>query len=931
MCLDTWSKNTDCCRAWDRLISLIPPKKKVDRDFSITIQALDAICEWFLDAGVLPSTCLQYVISWLRAAFDISGDAVPSSSHGSGPSHFEVALSVAIGLYKRIIMHRNYPISHDDPYMLPLASVLKNTAFNCDSVLIQVEAFDTLTQLLHVIPHSVSFLVPIALASKMLTKNFLQNLAPNLQSVLCRFVVSVVHVPGYFGAKESSKQEEMWNYLLNALHEMIYLFPDPELFSQLMWSCWLCVLDASTSPNVSVSDRLLSEISEALVYFSASNAHLVITLEVVRAAAALIPSFIDQVHPRNNQKIHLILVKLSQGLSSKINQSSISKIAEQNKNEYFHTVNNYISTIREWLIYCASSLPQDILDQVYEALILCLFDGTNIYKQLLTALEVQPTDWNEIDRIISSRNSIASRSGISISAEICLCSVSSFMTGLSALSLAQVTSDYATSLCKIHPHISLSVGSTRILTFVEDQSTWGQIWVVVRDCTGIRLWSAHLNPGDDDSTSVPVGIPPQGGATVVHSTLRSISGDDDALRPNSLVHSVSLAAKSVVEPKDQVDAEVTVGDVRPDSVSVNDDENVGGVPLLNDEDFTRPSGKLAQFQQNPHTSRVEMLGHLLDYVNESIPSSSVALDGSRAISCALIQSRNQDHERLSLKLKAMLQEENARAAQRKADVSPLFQPVSPPPVSDKRLWKLQFTRQLLSHFKFASNFAASLNARMLSAADEFNFFEEFDKLPSRDNLTVMLSLPPAGSSRDSDELLISLKVHSTRISDSEFFLSTPDRDIRFVVSSGLPPLPEGRWTSPAHVQFVWHPRDAGRFDPSSSTLPASCHCIVLQPVGANLIRVEDVLMPNGESVPIPSVESKLPLLRGCIVNVNIIEPVVLVCAVTLSNHGDITSSAVHHGPASSLLKSRFDVLYSFSQKCDAGQSFFDVADRLHSQ
>jgi hypothetical protein len=558
-------------------------------------------------------------------------------------------------------------------------------------------------------------------------------------------------------------------------------------------------------------------------------------------------------------------------------------------------------------------------------------------------VEVQPTDWNEVDRIISSRNAInAARSEISVAAEICLCSLSSFMPSVPALSLAQVTNDYATALCKSHPHISLSMGSSRILTFVEDQSTWGQLWVVVRDTTGVRLWSAHSNHGDDDSASAPASAPSQCGGAAVQTAARPMPCDDDSLRHGaagtSPVHSGSFSSKTVpvlVDPKDQGDAEVMVGSARESNLSVslsNDDELIGGVPLLNDEDFTRVPGKLAQFQSDPHTGRVEMLGHLMDFINDSIPASSDALNGSKDVSCRLIQSRSQDHAELSVKLNAMLQEETALAAQRKALASPSFAPISPPPVAQQRLWKLHFIRQLLSHFKFASNFVAAPNTRLLSPADELKFFEEFDRLPSRENLTAMLSLPPAGSSPDSDEFLNSLKVNSTRISDSEFFLSTPDRDVRFVVSCGLPPVPEGRWTSPAHVQFVWHPRDGGRFDPSTSTIAASCHCMVLQPIGTNLIRVEDVLVPNGEGMPIPSVKSKLPLLRGCILNVNIIEPVVLACALSLSNHGDLTHSVVHHGPpVPSLLKNRFDVLFSVSQKYEAAQSFFDMADRIHSQ
>jgi hypothetical protein len=60
-----------------------------------------------------------------------------------------------------------------------------------------VEAFDTLAQLLHVIPHSVSFLVPIALESKIFTKKCIQNLVHRQQITM----VSVVHAPGYFGKR----------------------------------------------------------------------------------------------------------------------------------------------------------------------------------------------------------------------------------------------------------------------------------------------------------------------------------------------------------------------------------------------------------------------------------------------------------------------------------------------------------------------------------------------------------------------------------------------------------------------------------------------------------------------------------------------------------------------------------------------------------
>jgi hypothetical protein len=214
---------------------LIAPKKKIDRDFSITIQALDAICEWFLEAGVLPTTCLQYFVSWLCATFELCGEAAHSPLLASGQSHVEVALSVAIRMFRRIIMHQNYPISHEDPCILPLLSVMQKVAFSSDYVLVQVEAFDALTQLLHVIPHSVSFLVPLALASKILTKKHLQNVAPHLQCILCRFMASVVHIPGYVSLKVSSNQEEMWNNFLSALHEMLLHFQDSELFSQLLW------------------------------------------------------------------------------------------------------------------------------------------------------------------------------------------------------------------------------------------------------------------------------------------------------------------------------------------------------------------------------------------------------------------------------------------------------------------------------------------------------------------------------------------------------------------------------------------------------------------------------------------------------------------------------------------------------------------------
>lgn len=938
--LGAWNKNTDCCRAWDKLVSLIPPKKKFDRDFSITIQAFDSICEWFLDAGVLPSTCLQYFSSWLFAAFEHAGDQVVSFAQ-SGPSHVEVALSVAIRLFQRIIIHQNYPISHEDPLMIPLLSALHNMAFKCDSVLIQSEAFEVLTLMLHVIPHAVSFLVPVALESKLFTKKYLQLLTPHQQGILCRFIASVVHTPGYFGVTTPSLQDKMCKNLLSAFHEMLQHFQDCEMFSQLMWSCWLSLLDASTNSNSSFCGNILLELSEALVHFSQSNTHLVITLEVIRAAAFLIPSFIDHQQHHINQ----MLIKLSQGLSSKINQSSLSKMAEQHKNEYFCSVQNFISTIREWLTYCIFRVPPDILDQVYEALIHCMFDGTNIYKQLQTAMEVQPADWSEVDRIIASRNANkAARSELSISAEVCLCSLSSFMPTLPALSLSQDSCDYASSLCKAHPHVSLMIGKSRILTFVEDQSTWGKVWVVVRDTTGIRLWSAHSITGDAESTSTSVPV----AELFSKAKSSSVSGDDD--------HSLSSRPVSTTKKEDHKDQsyiEIVTGEssssrddvsfstesvyressVSRESVTLqNDDEVLSGVHLLNDEDFVRPSGKLALFQIDPHTSRVEMLRHLIDFLGECITPSSVALDGSQASSCRLIQSRNEEHVRLSDKLKTMLQEEQAKAAQRKAAASPSFSVASPPPVADKRLWKFQFTRQILSSFMFVSPFSVTLSTRFLPVNDENQLLEEFDKIPFRENLTVMLSLPSTGESHDADEFLNSLLVNSTRISDSEFFLSSPDRDIRFVVSSGLPPLPAGRWSSPAHVQILWHPRDAVRFDPSSSTIYASCHCIILQPIGANLIRVENVLVADGDTAPIAAVKSKLPFLRGSIINVNVIEPVVLACAVLLTTDGDVTKSVFSYGPpAPSPLKRRFDILYAASQICGATQSFFDVADIIQSQ
>jgi hypothetical protein len=915
---------------------LIPPKKKVDRDFSITIQALDSICEWFLAAGVLPTTCLQYFISWLLAAFENAAEQLPLSLHGSGPSHVEVAFSVSIRMFKRIIMHPQYPISHEDAMMLPLFSVLHGAAFKNDSSLVQVEAYDVLTQLLHVIPHSVLFLVPIALESKLFSKKYLQSLPSPHQNILCLFVLSVAHIPGYVGTKGTSGHDEMCKHLLSALHEMLQQFQDPELFSHLMWTCWLFLLDASTSSNSSLCSLVLGEISEALVYSSQSSAHLIITLQVIRATSVLIPNFIEHQQNRINQ----ILVKLSQGLYAKINQSSISKMAEQTKNDYSDVVNNFVCAIREWLLYCVLRVPPDILDQVYEALIFCLFDGTNIYKQLQAAIEVQPTDWSEVDRMIASRITInASRSEWSLAAEVCLNSLSSFMPTLSTLSLAQVTCDYASSLCKDHPHISLLVGNNRILTFVEDQSTWGKLWVVSRDATGTRLWSAHSLYSDDDSTAASVPTQPLSGVLAAKSKAPPNSGDDDqGSSPllSSCVPGGVISSKKLEDHKDQVDAEVAAGEFSSsrDSVGtfVNDDELVGGVPLLNDEDFTRPPGKLVQFQKNPHTSRVEMLRHLMDYLNESVAATSVALEGSQTYSCSLIQSRNEEHARLSAKLKAMLQEEHAKAAHRKALASPPFIPSNPPPVADKRLWKMQFTRQMLSSFMFASAFTLTSNICVLSAADELDVFDQFDRIPSRDNLSVLLSLPPAGSSPDADEFLATLKVHATIISDLEFFLSTPDRDVRFIVSSSLPPNPEGRWSSPAHVQFLWLPRDAGQFDPSSSSVAASCYCVVLQSLGANLIRVENLLIPSGDSNSVPSDKSRSPFRRGCIINVNLIEPAVLACVISLTNHGYMTRSVVSCSPpVPSLLKRRFDVLDSAFQKSEAAQSFFDVANTLHSQ
>jgi hypothetical protein len=916
---------------------LIPPKKKIDRDFSIAIQALDCIVEWFLAAGVLPTTCLQYVISWILAAFENSGDHVPLSLHGSGLSHFEVALSVSIRMFNRIIMHPKYPISHEDPMILPLCSVLHNSAFKSDSVHVQVEAYDVVTNLLNVIPHSVLFLVPIALSSKLFTKKYLQSLPPSYQSILCRFFGSVAHISGYVGTNGTSSYDEMCKNLFLALHEMLQHVQDAELFSQLMWTCWLFLQDASTSCNTPLCNLLLAEISEALVYSSQSNAHLMITLQVLRATAFLIPSFIHDQQNRINQ----ILLKLSQGLYSKINQSLISKMTEQTKNEYSDIVNNFVCTIREWLLYCVLRIPQDILDQVYEALIICIFDGTNIYQQLQSTIEVQPTDWTEVNRIIASRNSIP-RSESSIAAEVCLCSLSSFVPTLSTLSLTQVTCEYASSLSQNHPHISLMMGSSRVLTFVEDQSTWGKTWVVSRDTTGIRLWSAHSMCSDDDPSSTSVTAPSLGGGPVAKSKTRSNSGEEDlgaSFHLASHVQGGVLSSQKSEDSKDQCDAEVAAGEcssLRDSrdvmSASINDDELIGGIPLLNDEDFTRPPGKIAQFQKIPHTSRVEMLGHLMDYLDETICASSVALDGSQASSCKLIQSRNAELARLSVQLKVMLQEEHSKAERRKAAQSTPFAPSFPPPVADKRLWKMQCTRQLMSSLMFASAFSLTPCTRMLSAADELDVFDQYDKIPTRDNLSVLISLPPLGSSPDADEFLFSLKVHSTRLSDSEFFLSTPDRDIRFVVSDSLPPAPEGRWSSPTHVQFLWHPRDAERFDTSSSKIATSCYCVVLQPVGANLIRVEDVLVPDGGSAPMLSYKSRSPFLRGSIINVNIIEAAVLAGVISLTSHGHVTRSVVPFGSsAPSLSKRRFDVLQNAFQISGGAASFFEVAKVLHAQ
>jgi hypothetical protein len=888
---------------------LIPPKKKVDRDFSISMQALDAICEWFLEAGVLPSTCMQYVLPWLRAAFDHSGHHIPPSAQGSAPAHIEVILSVAIRMFMRIVMHPKYPISHEDPLMPPLVSVLHKMAFKCESVCIQVEAFEALTQFLHVIPHAISFLVPIALESMLFTKRLPLSLTSGHHSLLCRFIASVVHLPEYVITKSPAERSDISKNFISALSEMLHDPQDSELYSQLMWSCWLALLDASTSSSQAFGSLFLSELSSAMDRFPHSSSHLIVTLEVVRATAVLIPSFIKH----QQQCINQILVKLSQGLSSKINQSSITKSSEQSKIEYSDTVHSYILAIREWLVYCVNCVPPEVLDQVYGALIFCVFEGTHIYQLLQTAMATQPTDWIEVDRIIASRNMLESaRSEISIAAEICMCSLFNFMPTLPSISLTQVTCDYASSLCKTHPHISLLIGSSRILTFVEDQSTWGKVWVIVRDTTGIRLWSAHSVSGDSESAAPSVSAQSQG---LVNKKKR----DSDS--------------------KDQVDSEVSTLDLSPiarDTASSNDDEVIAGVPLLNDEDFVRPSGKLAHFQPNPHTGRVEMLGHLMDFLNETISASSVALDGSNVVSSRLIQLRNQEHAKLSASLKAMLQEEQAKASERKASRSAPFTPTSAPPIADKRLWKLQFTRQLLSSFMFASCFVSSPCTRVLSPADEIKAFQDFDSIPSRDNSSVMLALPPAGSSPDADAFLSSLRVHSIPISDSEFFLATPDRDVRFICSSGKPPPPQGRWTSRAHVQLLWHPRDAGPFDPSNSNILASCHCIVLQPIGANLIRVENVFMPDdGMSPPVPSPKSSVPFLRGCIVNVNIIEPVVLASVGILTNYAvDATRSHLSSSPrVPALLKRRFDVLFGVfvSQAAEAPQNYFDVIDRIHNQ
>jgi len=807
------------------------------------MQALDAICEWFLEAGVLPSTCMQYVIAWMRAAFEHSGDPIPPSAPGSAPAHIEVVLSVAIRMFMRIVMHTKYPISHEDPLMLPLISVLHKMAFKCESVCIQMEAFQALTQFLHVIPHAISFLVPSALESMLFTKRFPQSLTTGHHVLLCQFIASVVHLPGYVITNGISERNDIWTNFLSALREMLQYPQDSELYSQLMWCCWLALLDASTSSNNAFGGLFLSELSSAMDRFPHSSSHLNVTLEVIRATAVLIPSFINYQQHCINQ----ILIQLAQGLSSKINQSSITKSSEPSKIEYFHTVNSYILAIREWLVYCVYCVPPEVLDQVYASLIFCVFEGTNIYQNLQSAMAVQPTDWSEVDRIIASRNvTDSARSEISIAAEICMSSLSNFMPTLPSVSLTQVTCDYAASLCKAHPHISLLMGSSRILTFVEDQSAWGKVWLIVRDTAGIRLWSAHSVSGDSDSVSPAVSTQSQSQGGGVTAKKKRDSDSKDPLEAKVLSVDLSHSTR--------------------DSVAINDDEVLTGVSLLNDEDFVRPSGKLAHFQPNPHTSRVEMLGHLMDFLNESISSSSVALNGSNVVSSRLIQLRSQEHLKLSADLKQRMKEEQAKAAEWRASKSAPFATTYAPPIADKRLWKLQFTRQVLSSFMFASCFVSSPCTRILSPADEIKAFQDFDSIPSRDNSSVMLALPPAGSSPDADAFLGSLLVHSVRISDSEFFLSTPDRGIRFICSSRSPPPPQGRWTSPAHVQFLWHPRDGGPFDPSTSCILSSCYCIVLQPIGANLIRVENVLMPDdGISPPVPSPK---PLCRFFVVSLS---------------------------------------------------------------
>jgi hypothetical protein len=104
------------------------------------------------------------------------------------------------------------------------------------------------------------------------------------------------------------------------------------------------------------------------------------------------------------------------------------------------------------------------------------------------------------------------------------------------------------------------------------------------------------------------------------------------------------------------------------------------------------------------------------------------------------------------------------------------------------------------------------------------------------------------------------------------------------------------------------------------------------PLGANLIRVENLLNPSVESPSIPFVKSRSPFRRGCIFNVNIIEPAVLACVTSLANHGHLTRSVIPCSPpVPSLLKRRFDVLGSAFQKSEAAQSFFEVANKLHSQ